>query len=284
MVETRALTAPVHTRRVAAGPDGQPVVTDGPYAESQEVLAGYWIVDCESFDRATAIAAKLGQCPAPESVAATAVADVRPIMESQDEITPLSEVDDAGDRPPRTCCAAWRRRSSVRSSGATVTSTWRRTPCRRRCSPRATQWPTGGRPDQPKNWLITVASRRLTDLLRADQARQQRENVAASRSLPDDWLAPAADRSGSADDDSLILLFLCCHPSLSPASQIALDPSGGGRAHDRGDRPRLPGARGHDDPADQPGQTVDQEQRSAVPAAAARRTRDAAVRSCMCSI
>lgn len=87
LVETRALTAPVHTRRVAAGPDGQPMVTDGPYAESQEVLAGYWIVDCESFDRATAIAARLSECPAPESVAATAVADVRPIMESQDEIT-----------------------------------------------------------------------------------------------------------------------------------------------------------------------------------------------------
>lgn len=87
LVETRALTAPVHTRRVAAGPDGQAVVTDGPYAESQEVLAGYWIVECESFDRATAIAVRLGQCPAPESVAATAVADVRPIMESGDEIT-----------------------------------------------------------------------------------------------------------------------------------------------------------------------------------------------------
>ena len=85
-----------------------------------------------------------------------------------------------------------------------------------------TQWPTGGRPDQPKNWLITVASRRLTDLLRAEQARQQREDLVASRLLPDDWLAPPADRSRERDDDSLILIFLCCHPSLSPASQIAL--------------------------------------------------------------
>ena len=87
LVETRALTAPCTPVGSPPVPDGQPVVTDGPYAESQEVLAGYWIVDCESFDRATAIAARLGQCPAPESVAATAVADVRPIMESQDEIT-----------------------------------------------------------------------------------------------------------------------------------------------------------------------------------------------------
>ncbi len=61
LVETRALTAPVHTRRVSAGSDGNPVVTDGPYAEAQEVLAGYWIVDCESFDRATELAAKLAR-------------------------------------------------------------------------------------------------------------------------------------------------------------------------------------------------------------------------------
>src|SRR5688572_10843932 len=52
LVETRALAAPVHTRRVQLQ-DGVAVVTDGPYAETQEVLAGYWIVDVESFDRAT---------------------------------------------------------------------------------------------------------------------------------------------------------------------------------------------------------------------------------------
>jgi hypothetical protein len=85
LVETRALAAPVHTRRVQLR-DGVPVVTDGPYAETTEVLAGYWIVDCESFDRATEIAARLSRCPAPEGVAETAVADVRPIMESADEL------------------------------------------------------------------------------------------------------------------------------------------------------------------------------------------------------
>lgn len=81
LVETRALAAPVHTRRVAAGAAGTPVVTDGPYAETQEVLAGYWVVECASFDRATEIAAELADCPAPEHVRATAVADVRPIDE-----------------------------------------------------------------------------------------------------------------------------------------------------------------------------------------------------------
>lgn len=81
LVETRALAAPVHTRRLQGGPAGTPIVTDGPYAETQEVLAGYWIVECESFDRATAIAGELANCPAPEHVRARAVADVRPIDE-----------------------------------------------------------------------------------------------------------------------------------------------------------------------------------------------------------
>jgi len=86
----------------------------------------------------------------------------------------------------------------------------------------ATQWPADGIPDRPRGWLITVASRRLTDLLRSEQARQLREETVA-RSMPlDQRLAPAADRQVSESDDTLILLFMCCHPSLSPTSQIAL--------------------------------------------------------------
>jgi len=85
LVETRAVDAPVHTRRLQLKA-GLPVVTDGPYAETQEVLAGYWIVDCASFDRATEIAAKLSTCPGPTSVRARAYADVRPIVESRDDL------------------------------------------------------------------------------------------------------------------------------------------------------------------------------------------------------
>ncbi|HEX3680189.1 MAG TPA: YciI family protein [Galbitalea sp.] len=80
LVETRALSTPVHSRRIRLQ-DGAPVVTDGPYAESEEVLAGYWVVDCESFDRATEIASRLSNCPGPEQVRARAYADVRPIDE-----------------------------------------------------------------------------------------------------------------------------------------------------------------------------------------------------------
>ena len=86
----------------------------------------------------------------------------------------------------------------------------------------ATQWPRDGIPDNPRGWLITVAARRLTDLLRTEQARQRREDTVAGWVLPDDWLAPPADRPAADADDSLILLFLCCHPALPPGAQIAL--------------------------------------------------------------
>jgi RNA polymerase sigma factor (sigma-70 family) len=79
-----------------------------------------------------------------------------------------------------------------------------------------------GIPENPRAWLITVASRRLTDLLRNEQARQRREETVARRVLPEERLAPAADRPPSDTDDTLVLLFLCCHPSLPPAAQIAL--------------------------------------------------------------
>ena len=91
----------------------------------------------------------------------------------------------------------------------------------------AVRWPQDGRPANPKAWLITVASRRLTDLLRAEQARRRREDTTARWALAErgapgpgeHW--PAGHGAGEADD-TLVLLLLCCHPSLSPASQIAL--------------------------------------------------------------
>ena len=85
----------------------------------------------------------------------------------------------------------------------------------------ANQWQKDGIPENPRAWLITVASRKLTDLLRSEQARQRREEQVAQWILPDQRLAPPAD-AATESDDTLILLFMCCHASLSPASQIAL--------------------------------------------------------------
>lgn len=88
----------------------------------------------------------------------------------------------------------------------------------------ATQWPEEGLPEDPRAWLITVGSRRLTDLLRAEQARRRREDEVSSWVLPADFATPAADAGPSPTDadDGLILLFMCCHPALTPAGQIAL--------------------------------------------------------------
>jgi RNA polymerase sigma factor (sigma-70 family) len=86
------------------------------------------------------------------------------------------------------------------------------------------QWPVDGVPDNPRAWLITVASRRLVDQWRADGARADREQLIVRRTPEDVLLAPAAD-SGGGDgerDDSLALLLLCCHPALTRPSQVAL--------------------------------------------------------------
>ncbi|MFJ6943195.1 RNA polymerase sigma factor [Streptomyces wuyuanensis] len=87
----------------------------------------------------------------------------------------------------------------------------------------AQQWPEGGVPDNPRGWLIRVASRRLTDQLRSDEARRRREETAAQLTPRDAHTAPPpGEGRAPSEDDTLTLLFLCCHPVLTPAAQIAL--------------------------------------------------------------
>jgi RNA polymerase sigma factor (sigma-70 family) len=87
----------------------------------------------------------------------------------------------------------------------------------------AVQWPSDGLPDHPRGWLIAVAARRMTDQLRSELARHRREAAVAALLPPDEMLVPAADAERPPEaDDTLTLLFLCCHPALSPASQLAL--------------------------------------------------------------
>ena len=79
----------------------------------------------------------------------------------------------------------------------------------------ALQWPADGVPANPRGWLMTVAARRRTELWRSDSARRRREETAAS-------LAPPEPEPVPDTDDTLTLLLLCCHPSLTPVSQVAL--------------------------------------------------------------
>ncbi|OPG14521.1 RNA polymerase sigma factor [Microbispora sp. GKU 823] len=78
----------------------------------------------------------------------------------------------------------------------------------------AVQWPAEGVPDNPRGWLLTVASRRLIDQMRSDHARRERESATAAVEVPPQDVPDT--------DDTLVLLFLCCHPTLTPASQVAL--------------------------------------------------------------
>jgi RNA polymerase sigma factor (sigma-70 family) len=87
------------------------------------------------------------------------------------------------------------------------------------------QWRETGVPEHPRAWLVTVASRRLIDEWRSEAARRRREDTALAREPADAALAPApgeGSEAASGEDDTLTLLFLCCHPALSPASQLAL--------------------------------------------------------------
>jgi RNA polymerase sigma factor (sigma-70 family) len=84
----------------------------------------------------------------------------------------------------------------------------------------AVQWPRDGLPENPRAWLTQVAFRRMTDHIRSESARRRRENEAA---LEMDHVALPVDAAREPDqDDTLILLFMCCHPALTPASAIAL--------------------------------------------------------------
>ncbi|MFI7422356.1 RNA polymerase sigma factor [Nonomuraea sp. NPDC049684] len=87
----------------------------------------------------------------------------------------------------------------------------------------AVQWPVQGVPDNPRAWLITVASRRVIDHFRSESARRRREESAAVAVPADEFVEPApGEERTPSGDDTLTLLFLCCHPSLSEPSQLAL--------------------------------------------------------------
>jgi predicted RNA polymerase sigma factor len=93
----------------------------------------------------------------------------------------------------------------------------------------ALQWPAEGVPDRPRSWLLTVADRALVDGWRSDSARRRRETAAAfdpgAPTAADGRYEagfPGAELPGADWDDTLVLLFLCCHPALSPPSQLAL--------------------------------------------------------------
>ena len=85
------------------------------------------------------------------------------------------------------------------------------------------QWPAAGVPTNPRGWLYQVAVRRLTDQLRSEQARRRREEAVVAELPANERFVPPADSEiGANEDDTLVLLFMCCHSALTPSSAIAL--------------------------------------------------------------
>ncbi|WP_399920847.1 YciI family protein [Streptomyces kanamyceticus] len=81
LIDGQGLTEPAQARFVSAGKDGRPVITDGPYGETKEVLAGYWLLECESLERVTEIAERITRCPGPEGLVEPPVV-IRPVQEA----------------------------------------------------------------------------------------------------------------------------------------------------------------------------------------------------------
>ena len=80
LVGAEGLAAPAQARIVRAGKNGKPEVTDGPFAETKEFLAGYWIVDVENVERAYAIAARASAAPGPKGAPLNLAIEVREVM------------------------------------------------------------------------------------------------------------------------------------------------------------------------------------------------------------
>jgi len=113
-----------------------------------------------------------------------------------------------------------------------------------------TQWPQEGVPETPRGWMIQVACRRMADQMRSEIARRERETAVAAEA---ENLASLLEIEADMDpDDTLILLFMCCHPALTPSSAIALTLRAVGGLTTGRNRQCLSGSRGHDGAEDQP--------------------------------
>lgn len=85
LIDGQGLAEPAQTRLVALGKDGKAVITDGPYGETKELMAGYWVLECASLERVTEIAERVTRCPCPEGVTDYPVV-IRPILDGAGDI------------------------------------------------------------------------------------------------------------------------------------------------------------------------------------------------------
>ena len=217
--------------------EGRPPVIDGPFAETKDLIAGWMIIDVESWDRALeAGRASCRRLPGPAASRSTSGSRCG-------RSWPRARHGHASERAtllrelvPAVIGVLVRRGADFASAEDAVQEAL----VERRAR-------LAGRPAaRPKGWLVTVAWRKFLDAARREASRRRREDGRRRR-------AARPVRSTGADD-TLRLYFLCAHPSLTPASAVALTLRAVGGLTTRADRRGLPRARGDDGAADQPRQ------------------------------
>ncbi len=114
------------------------------------------------------------------------------------------------------------------------------------------RWPETGMPENPGGWLMTVAKRKALDMLRRNKLRDRKYELIGGEQDPWADSEPDVPEAGEVGDDLLRLIFMTCHPVLSPEARVALTLRPSRRAHDGRDRPCLPDFRGNRRPADRP--------------------------------
>ena len=208
-VGTQGLADAANAKTRAAAATAQPAVTDGPFAEAKEQLGGYVIVDCEPRARARA-------SPRAGRSSARGAMEVRPSW-----TTPARRCERA---PGRDGVEDLLRRLAPQVLGALVRRHGQFDACedavQEALIAAAAQWPAGGRAGQPAR-LADRRRRRggssTTGAARARGAGARRTSRRSTRRC-----RRRATRTRRTGDDTLALLFLCCHPALTPPSQIAL--------------------------------------------------------------
>ena len=223
--------------------EGKPPVTDGPFAETKDLIAGWMVIDVDSVERAHEAAAFLSSAPGPGRPADPRV-DRGPAVPARRRRPSPSDRADV-DEPVARWCRTWARRCSASSSAAEPTSRRPRTPCRRRWSRPYGAGPTDRSRTTRRRWLVTVAWRKFLDPVRSESARRAREERVV------DEPPPGADRAGRRHAAAAV-------PVLPPGADARVggraDAAGGRRADHPPDRRGVPRARGDDGAADQPGQ------------------------------
>ena len=235
---------------------GELLVTDGPFTESKEWIAGYDIIDCADLDQAIDYASA-----APDG----AIRSYRdPAVLADGGLTDVADTIAAAHR------SDWGRivAGLIRRTGDWTLA---EDAAQDAFAAALVRWPDDGIPDRPAAWLTTTARNRAIDRLRSTKAEQLRLHAASTQ--------PEPSEAHDIADDRLELIFTCCHPAIAVGGPCGVDPADRRGSSGFRDRPRVPGVGGHHGAASGASATQDRPCCDSVPGSAARTAGGAVERS-----